>query len=63
MLTKIDKWKVIERLAETHGVSKETRRKWRSRGVPPAWQIKFVRAAPTALNFDDFGSLRLKAAS
>ena len=57
MLNDDDKWKVITTLAQSHGVGKEALRKWKTRGVPTVWQIKFVCAAPTALNFGDFSEL------
>ncbi len=50
------KWSIIDALAESEGVPKETRKKWRHRGVPAAWQIRFVKARPGALSFDDFGT-------
>lgn len=56
MLIDIDKWAIIDKLAENEGVPKETRKKWRHRGVPATWQIKFVRARPGVLSFDDFGT-------
>jgi hypothetical protein len=49
-----DKWRIVESLAKKAGVLPATRRKWRVRGVPAAWQIKFVEAAPGLLSFDDF---------
>lgn len=47
------KWAVINDLAEKEGVPRDTRRKWRLRGVPTAWQIKLVKNSPH-LSFDDF---------
>lgn len=47
------KWAIINDLAEKEGVPKDTRRKWRIRGVPTAWQIKLVKTSPH-LSFDDF---------
>ena len=52
----LDKWAIIDKLAESEGVPEGTRRKWRIRGVPAAWQIKFVKARPGILSFDDFGT-------
>lgn len=51
-----DKWAIINELAESEGVPKETRKKWRVRGVPASWQIKFVKTRPADLSFDDFGT-------
>jgi hypothetical protein len=55
MMLNRDKWRLVDALAEKAGVRPETRKKWRIRGVPPAWQIKFVAAAsPGLLSFSDF---------
>ena len=54
MLTDPNKISIVDALAEKHGVSKEARRKWRERGVPSRWQIRFVNERPDALAFSDF---------
>jgi hypothetical protein len=54
MMMDSDKWRLVQELAEKAGVSYEARRKWRIRGVPPAWQIRLVAAAPRRLSFSDF---------
>jgi hypothetical protein len=56
MKIEVDKWVLINELAESLGVPYETRKKWRIRGVPAAWQIRFVQARPESLSFDDFGT-------
>jgi hypothetical protein len=56
MKLETDKWSIVDSLAESMGVPKETRKKWRFRGVPAAWQIKFVTARRDVLSFDDFGT-------
>ena len=48
------KWKTIDELAASEGVAKETRKKWRVRGVPSAWRIKLVRLHPGLFSFEDF---------
>lgn len=53
-------WKLVDTVAEELGAGDWARRKWRTRGVPPAWRIKIVEAlmakgAPIALS--DFDRL------
>lgn len=57
-----DKWRMIETLAEAQGASAAARKKWRSRGVPAAWQIKLVSASSGLLSFSDFQALSKPAA-
>lgn len=47
---------IVDALAEGMGIPKETRKKWRARGVPAKLQIEFVKLRPDALSFDDFGT-------
>lgn len=49
-----EKWLLIDRMAGDAGVPKDTRKKWRVRGVPAKWRIRLVLANPFALSFDDF---------
>lgn len=51
-----DKWSIVDEFADSKGVPKETRKKWRVRGVPAAWQIRLVQAMPDILSFEDFGT-------
>jgi hypothetical protein len=48
------KWALIDELAENEGVPMATRKKWKARGIPSAWQIRFVQARPGSLSFADF---------
>lgn len=38
----MDTWDKIERLARELGASGEAIRKWRVRGVPTRWQLRFI---------------------
>jgi hypothetical protein len=56
-------WKLVDTTAEEMGVKVETRRKWRQRGLPPAWQLSIAqhlmrRGYPVSL--DDFAKLELR---
>jgi hypothetical protein len=37
-----DAWDEIERLGRQFGAEAEAIRKWRVRGVPPKWQLRFI---------------------
>jgi bifunctional DNA-binding transcriptional regulator/antitoxin component of YhaV-PrlF toxin-antitoxin module len=54
MLTRTDSCTVIERIAATLGVRRDTRRKWRARGkVPARWHLPILdRAKAEALELD-----------
>ena len=54
----MDKWDIIDELAEAEGVGPEARRKWRERGkVAARWHLRLLAAAERKslpLTADDF---------
>lgn len=55
-------WSLVDQIAIELGANEPARRKWRQRGVPPAWQIKIVErlmAIGTPIALSDFRRLEL----
>ena len=42
MMTEMEHWTLMERLARARGVNEHTLRKWRQRGVPYRWRLTLL---------------------
>ena len=53
-ITNKPKWELVEQMARQAGVKEYALAKWRLRGVPGSWAIKFIVASGGKLTAYDF---------
>jgi len=54
MMTHMEHWAQMERLARERGVNEHTLRKWRQRGVPYRWRLTLLQASKGKLPLNAF---------